>query len=1038
MSKFLVTLGASTGAGSIVQCASTTATIDGKPIAVVGDMATHPYGSDTLIEGMPTVLLNGKPVVFSTAKTAMGGAVLPNTAVKISSPSFANYTGIVYSARVESKLEPFAEPKKEKELKQQILRRHAEDPQRCEQVKLNSDFALRHLTSIAQADGEFVFRFRITDIFGEDIPKSAISKLYDACVDNSLLNPEIEVCENTIYGLSAAYNTKTNKIYVSRAIVEQAIEDNECRHKLMAALVEEFGHHIDWLLRYKYDDNAQKDADGDEGARYAYQSFYNTYHEDAKDQSNIHFAEAETPDGSFDLAWDICNLHNALEEYTEGRQEGTDDHVGDYEGFKIHDLSREGGFGHENIQRQAIERSGVDPLRNMESIEYMFRGNWLRDYSQLLAPMVFDPLFVMNKQEGNEWFAELYDGFVPEPEKLHELLTNVVRVLAVSKFHTGAVGGHSIERTKGTSPLDTLTSIVDNKSNPSLSIIPGFNDLVKLSCYYEHCDNPYSEDKGTYPYKVSDRLKKAGAQPLDDKTLEVDRVTGMKKHLKGTSAQGSMPTVSQYTQELLASIDNLTSRTNQVKLGALLHIIQDFYGHSNYAETHLVKVWTDKVKTFTAADNCQNYSAKEMKWGKGNANDPEKVFNAAMCNNVLYVKYPNKYQASAKMGARYDKPEEHVGIKAFYTPITSGTFGFEDMFYSLMDMVNTKIEAMDFEETPKVEMKPNYVYPKDLYILMCCRYYDSIRKDKNPKYYEDKYMTFLFLRDCWLRGKEFTYKIGDVVKKIVPNVVVSFVQWVNDEIDALLFKDIREAINAYKRMLKEYVVIVAFNMVKRSQLTLFNTLNDQLMMRGDNPTHTLLAKDNAKHPINKLAGELAMWSSVNVIKSLSESNADKSNIINNIFIHPLMNDDFDKSVKEWASAHATEVVKASLYSEIIESYYNMAKLSDSAKNKMQKLIDNDTLNAKMEEMKTYHDQQLMPKINSVKIAYAQHAGNYILADAKIFLEYIKQKYKNAKLTDKEITQIWISSAEKWSKSKTSNLLNLAIGAFYLKLADTKN
>ena len=99
MSKFLVTLGASTGPGSIVQCSAVTATINKKPIAVVGDIATHPYGPDTLTEGIPTILLNGKPVVFSTAKTSKGGTVVPNTTVKISSPTFESYTGIVHSPR---------------------------------------------------------------------------------------------------------------------------------------------------------------------------------------------------------------------------------------------------------------------------------------------------------------------------------------------------------------------------------------------------------------------------------------------------------------------------------------------------------------------------------------------------------------------------------------------------------------------------------------------------------------------------------------------------------------------------------------------------------------------------------------------------------------------------------------------------------------------------------------------------------------------------------------------------------------------------
>ena len=328
MSKFLVTLGASTGPGSIIQCSAVTATINKKPIAVVGDIATHPYGPDTLIEGMPTVLLNGKPVVFSTAKTSKGGAVVPNTTVKISSPTFESYTGIVHSARIKSNLhfdEPTSGDIKEKELKKQIAAREEEEPVESGKVTLESDFAWKQLIDLAVSDGKWIFKFRMADVFGKDVSQDAVDKLYDACQDRSLPNPEIQVCENRIYGLMAAYNQKTNKIYVSRRAVEEAIEDNEKRHKLMVALVEEFGHHIDWLLRCQYDTNANDDAEGDEGARFAYRGMCRVLYVDFHELQSVPFAQAQTPEGAFALEWDIAEAHNALEKYTKDRQYGTDD-----------------------------------------------------------------------------------------------------------------------------------------------------------------------------------------------------------------------------------------------------------------------------------------------------------------------------------------------------------------------------------------------------------------------------------------------------------------------------------------------------------------------------------------------------------------------------------------------------------------------------------------------------------------------------------------------------------------------------------------
>ncbi|MBR4840406.1 MAG: PAAR domain-containing protein [Paludibacteraceae bacterium] len=104
MPKFMVTLTGATSMGSIVQCAALTAKLNGKPIATVGDVATYPQASDVLVEGVPGILLNGKPIVCSGGKTAMGACVMPNTCVKVSTTrrqclSFTSRTTSMPSSR---------------------------------------------------------------------------------------------------------------------------------------------------------------------------------------------------------------------------------------------------------------------------------------------------------------------------------------------------------------------------------------------------------------------------------------------------------------------------------------------------------------------------------------------------------------------------------------------------------------------------------------------------------------------------------------------------------------------------------------------------------------------------------------------------------------------------------------------------------------------------------------------------------------------------------------------------------------------------
>ena len=484
MSKFLVTLGASTGPGSIVQCSAVTATINKKPIAVVGDIATHPYGPDTLTEGIPTILLNGKPVVFSTAKTSKGGTVVPNTTVKISSPTFESYTGIVHSPRIKSNLcfdVPIFGEKKEKELKKQIKEKEKEEPVKSEDITLESDFAWKQLIDLAESDGKWIFKFRMANIFGKDVSQDAVDKLFDACMDRSLSNPEIQVCENRIYGLQAAYNQKNNKIYVSRQTVKEAIENNEARHKLMVALVEEFGHHIDWLLRCIYDKNVNKDAEGDEGARFAYQGMYRVLYMDFHKLQSVPFANAQTPKGAFALEWDITEAYHALEKYTKNRQYGTNDRVGDYEGFKVEDLTYQGGFGHENIQENAIDRSGIKELKRKENRQYLYRGNWLKDYAQLIAPFLFDPSAVLGGI--NKIPDYCYCNSPSDRTELKQLLEDAVRILAIQKFYTKE--RKIIARKAYYENPTKWRLVVDDKRD---GLIPGFEKIIGVSVPYDHCD----------------------------------------------------------------------------------------------------------------------------------------------------------------------------------------------------------------------------------------------------------------------------------------------------------------------------------------------------------------------------------------------------------------------------------------------------------------------------------------------------------------------------------------------------------------------
>lgn len=469
MPKFMVTLTGATSMGSIVQCAALTAKLNGKPIATVGDVATYPQASDVLVEGVPGILLNGKPIVCSGGKTAMGACVMPNTCVKVSTPE--TYVGFAVAPLVDTKVTwEGTQNKKEgnttdnKDAMQEqtggeqqtetIESSQSEEPEESENVTFESDFAPNELTKFAKTRGKILFMISMNRIFGYDGTVKAIEKLYDEAYKKPIKNPEFVVCKNKIQGkLDAAYSSETHKIYINEQFLREAVNDNFKRHELMIAIVEEYGHHLDYLIRYVYDNNENKDAEGDEGARFAYHGLYEIFNIDFIDTKETPFGTATIDGSQIEFKWEYADVYEALKRCTAHRLEGTDDHYGEFEGFDVTGKKRdkydefnykEGtGANHEKIQQDTFESvkdkdKGISEDvfdKYIKNSRCFYRGNWLRDMSQIFAPIVFR-FFVEiylrtdKSDKNNKRFVKIIEN----PDQVCSILTDVVRIMALRHF----------------------------------------------------------------------------------------------------------------------------------------------------------------------------------------------------------------------------------------------------------------------------------------------------------------------------------------------------------------------------------------------------------------------------------------------------------------------------------------------------------------------------------------------------------------------------------------------------------------------------
>jgi len=139
------------------------------------------------------------------------------------------------------------------------------------EYKLKSTYAHDQLCILADELGEKTFMYWALYLFGPDIEVEAYSKLYRALSDRSIEAPEIIVVKGTVSANKAGYSNKRKKILVSQSFLEDAVKNDEEKTALFAALVEEYGHHIDNLLRTDLSPEPIPDADIiDEGAKFAY------------------------------------------------------------------------------------------------------------------------------------------------------------------------------------------------------------------------------------------------------------------------------------------------------------------------------------------------------------------------------------------------------------------------------------------------------------------------------------------------------------------------------------------------------------------------------------------------------------------------------------------------------------------------------------------------------------------------------------------------------------------------------------------------
>lgn len=1024
MSKFLVTVGAGTGPGTVIQSGAQTALLNGKPLVTVGSIATHPYGSDVVIEGLPTVLLNGKPLAFSTAKTAMGGCLIPNSTAQIvpAEPEvpLSSYTGLKEAARMEDS--------------------GTHKPDKSTSVKLESTFAMEQLISFAKTEGLNIFIRHIEEIFDTDINPAATEKLYDSLKGGSFQNPPIKVCINLIHGrLEAAYHTKEHAIYVTESIIRKAAQDNEIRHKLMTALIEEFGHHIDYLLREVYDKNVKKDSKGDEGARFAYQGMYKLFYINPLKSGNTPFAQAEIDGTAIELKWEYEEVFEALTKYTKERQQGTDDHVGDFEGFKVEDLSGVwgGGFGHENIQKRAVR--DVFNTQAEDYINILYYGNWMRDYSQIICPAAISALTGIDRQKVEELSEQLENSIsrfsAQSAQRLRDAKRDATVAARVAKdadivkevtelskkmLEEDEIGKEIVQGTKAGEALFTVDSSVvflreiaavmafkhfnkevKIKRSPENQTekkwremlrkqIPGFYEELGISTPWDHFDNPFGSlplekeldrdfDGQHFCGEIKDPAKDArfkdtyqtwrvlsekGANPEGIESFsgfdfwQVDKETGIKNHIRTTKKSvkdkqeaAHVNIVYEYICRKLEKVMKPGANNdpqNLVALGGVLHIMQDFYAHSNYSETYLASKWFDGIITWTSSDRHYKDFSNNAKY------IPHYAFSKNVKEKIISDKQKELRQEEGFsnitlkehghfIADQYGRPvyENLLYRKGLYTPITTGTYNDIDMVSTALEMLKDKKASIEFDPEKDEYIEEGILTINDIFILEVLEFIDKNRAENSEESsgsfsFLEAYHIYLNLRDIYARNYG-PFSIQGAVKTFGKVLDLFGLKKIIDEI-----------VKMGRNLLVHLLLKILAKGIVEYQLIMAESLKSVLSGKYppfDNPSHTMLAKDDPRHPINSIAGELAIEATKRIlerVQSVWDGNGKAEDVkkeIEGILTHPMQTDIFDHYVIQWGIRNPHKVLFASVSSYIIEGIRRSISWADSIKRTIERTLD---------------------------------------------------------------------------------------------------
>lgn len=622
-------------------------TLNGKPIALMGDICTCAGPPDIIAQGSTGVTVNGIPVATMNCMTAHGGVIAegePGITITSNSP---NPTATIPVSKI-----PFPEitivnkvlgNTKEAQTRQQELREVAEqEEEEPREVTLESTYPLDELTEFSKQFGASFFNYGMQAIFSDaneaedkKIPLHAYDYLYRDLSDGKVEMPEI-IIDHATYR-KAEYVNAANTINISQNLVIRATEerDIEAMGELYQALMEEFGHFIDWQLRNHYT-AIGGDTPLDEGAVFGYCLTTLNIFED----TFIDFGRATVDGTQYELKIDLTEIQEQMDKLVSQERIKRDSQgpTGEYFSAGMKTFEEAGGYTHYGIEEVLLAN---DIFKDRMDLNYTYLGNLLRDWSQLITPSTeryteaqkseISSSLNLTGKEKKEFFGLQHLN----PVKLsREHLSFVIELIAAHELVGADLKTKQIETGKGNSLIATATSPTKAVATTTGGVGGAVKDFVKDKAeklgiaaiewsieYYQFCKwYPRLDPSIIGVYKPEEHIDNpVGAAMVDlhkkeylywppEVDPDINPHYGMKNYLRNETNNTEQKTTTQSgvkhtSQKLPTATTYLVSQLEKscqehqcghhkeslMYFGNALHTIEDYFAHSNFIELALIK-----------------------------------------------------------------------------------------------------------------------------------------------------------------------------------------------------------------------------------------------------------------------------------------------------------------------------------------------------------------------------------------------------------------------------------------------------------------